>query len=125
MRAFVFGGGEIYAEYIEERPESGDMVICADSGYKNACAMGVAVDVLVGDFDSMTEIPDGNFELVRVPAEKDSTDTQLAVAVALERGADEIVIIGEGVTSLSLAQAIAVETGRSAKVLCTTECENL
>lgn len=94
MKAFVFGGGEIFVEYIEERPESGDIVICADSGYKNACAMGVAVDVLVGDFDSMTEIPDGNFELVRVPAEKDSTDTQLAVAVALERGADEIVIVG-------------------------------
>lgn len=94
MRAFVFGGGEIFAEYIEERPESGDIVICADSGYKNARAMGVNVDVLVGDFDSMTDIPNGDFELVRVPAEKDSTDTQLAVAVALERGADEIVIVG-------------------------------
>ncbi len=94
MRAFVFGGGEIHAEYIEERPESGDIVICADSGYKNACAMGVNIDVLVGDFDSLADIPDGQFEIVKVPAQKDSTDTQLAVAVALERGAREIVIIG-------------------------------
>lgn len=94
MRAFVFGGGEIFPEYIEERPEDDDIVICADSGYKNACAMGVKIDVLVGDFDSLGDVPCGDFELVRVPAEKDSTDTQLAVDVAIERGAKEIIIVG-------------------------------
>ncbi len=93
MRAFVFGGGEIFPDYIEEKVEEGDLVVCADSGYKNALAMGVRVDVLVGDFDSMRDIPDGNFELVRVPVEKDQTDTQLAVDIALERGADEIIIV--------------------------------
>ena len=93
MRAFVFGGGEIFPEYIEEKAQSDDIVICADSGYKNALSMGVNVDVLVGDFDSLKDIPNGNFELVRVPAEKDQTDTQLAVDIAVERGADEIFII--------------------------------
>ena len=58
MRAFVLGGGEIFPEYIEERPEAGDIVICADSGYKNAQKMGVKVDILVGDFDSLGAIPD-------------------------------------------------------------------
>ena len=93
MRAFVFGGGEIFPEYIEERVQEGDLVVCADSGYRNALSMGVKVDVLVGDFDSMEDIPNGDFELVRVPVEKDQTDTQLAVDIALERGADEIIII--------------------------------
>ena len=93
MRAFVFGGGEIFPEYIEERVQSGDIVICADSGYNNALSMGVNVDVLVGDFDSLKDIPNGNFELVRVPAEKDQTDTHLAVDIAVERGADEVIII--------------------------------
>ena len=93
MRAFVFGGGEIFPDYIEEKAEEGDLVVCADSGYKNAVAMGVRVDILVGDFDSMSDIPDGKFELVRVPVEKDQTDTQLAVDIALERGADEIIIV--------------------------------
>ena len=93
MRAFVFGGGEIFPEYIEERVQDGDIVVCADSGYKNALSMGVKVDVLVGDFDSLGSIPDGDFELVRVPAEKNSTDTQLAVDIAIERGADEIIIV--------------------------------
>ena len=93
MRAFVFGGGEIFPDYIEEKVEAGDLVICADSGYKNAVSMGVEVNILVGDFDSMSDIPDGKFELVRVPAEKDQTDTQLAVDIALERGANEVIIV--------------------------------
>ncbi len=93
MRAFVFGGGDILLEYIEERPAQGDIVICADSGYKNALKMGVKIDALVGDFDSLGDIPQGDFEIVRVPAVKDSTDTQLAVDIALDKGADEIVIV--------------------------------
>ncbi len=93
MKAYVFGGGEIFSEYIEERPLDGDIVICADSGYKNAVKMGVKVDVLVGDFDSLSKIPDEVGELIRVPSEKNQTDTQLAVDIALERGADEIVLI--------------------------------
>jgi thiamine pyrophosphokinase len=94
MRAFVFGGGDIYPEYIEERPDGDDIVICADSGYKNAISMGVKVDVLVGDFDSLGRIPDGIGEVIQVPAEKNSTDTQLAVDIATERGANEIIIVG-------------------------------
>lgn len=93
MRAFVFGGGEILSEYIEERPSKDDIVICADSGYLNAQSMGVKVDILVGDFDSLGDVPCDAGEIVRVPREKNSTDTQLAVDVALERGADEIVIV--------------------------------
>ena len=40
-----------------------------------------------------------------------------------EMDGGEIVIVGEGVTSLSLAQAIELETGNGVKVLCATECE--
>jgi hypothetical protein len=40
-----------------------------------------------------------------------------------ELAGEDIVIIGEGITSVSLAQAIELETGRSARVLCATECD--
>ncbi len=93
MRAFIYSGGEIFPEYIEERPDNGDIVICADSGYENAVKMGMKVDILLGDFDSLGEIPNVDCEILRVPAEKNETDTQLAVDAALGRGADEIVII--------------------------------
>ncbi len=95
MRAFIYTGGKIHADNITEHPKADDLTVAADSGYHNAAALGERVDILLGDFDSIGTIPpDGNFERIQVPAEKDLTDTQLAVQVALERGAEEIVIIG-------------------------------
>ena len=95
MRAWIYTGGTVYTEHVTERPEEGDLVIAADAGFRTAEALGVRVDVLLGDFDSLGEprVPEG-CELVRVPVEKDSTDTQLAVDLALHRGARELVIIG-------------------------------
>ena len=106
MRAFIFAGGEIFAEYIEEKVESGDVVISADSGYKNACLLGAHTNILIGDFDSLGETPDDVDEVIQLPKEKDVTDTQYAVEVAIERGADEIVIVGS--TSGRLDHALSM-----------------
>jgi thiamine pyrophosphokinase len=94
MKAYVFTGGEIYHQYIEERPEDGNLVISADAGYRNATLMGVHTNILIGDFDSLGHIPDDVDEVKQLPAEKDLTDTQIAVEIALEKGADEIIIVG-------------------------------
>ena len=94
MKAYIFTGGEIHHQYIEERPEDGDVVIAADAGYRNATLMGVHINILIGDFDSLGMIPDDVDEVMQLPAEKDLTDTQVAVETAIERGADEIIIVG-------------------------------
>lgn len=94
MKAYIFTGGEIFHQYIEEKPEGDDLVIAADAGYKNAKLMGAHINLLIGDFDSLGSIPDDVDEVYRLPAEKDVTDTQIAVDLAVERGANEIVIIG-------------------------------
>ena len=94
MKAYIFTGGEIYHQYIEEYPEEGDLVISADAGYRNATLMGVHTNILIGDFDSLGHVPDDVDEVLRLPTEKDDTDTQIAVDTAIERGADEIVIVG-------------------------------
>jgi thiamine pyrophosphokinase len=96
MKAFIYTGGAIHPSYITEMPAEGDLILAADSGFSNARALGVMPQILLGDFDSLgdgVEVPDG-VEVIRVPAEKDDTDTQLAVRTALERGATELVIIG-------------------------------
>ncbi len=95
MRAFIYTGGTVNAANITERPEKGDLVIAADSGWNNAKALGASPDLLLGDFDSLGKqnLPDGP-EIYQVPAEKDLTDTQLAVEMALSRGATELVIVG-------------------------------
>ncbi len=94
MRAFVYAGGPVTPERIEERPDDTDLTIAADAGWKNAKKTGVTPKILVGDFDSLGEpqVPDGT-ELYRVPTEKNDTDLQLAVKIAIARGATEIVIV--------------------------------
>ena len=94
-KAFIYTGGTVFCEFVTEKPEAGDLVIAADAGYLTAQKMGITPDVLLGDFDTLgvENIPDG-IECLRVPAEKDDTDTQLAVSTAIERGAKEITIIG-------------------------------
>ncbi len=95
MRAFIYTGGNVVCEQITAHPDKDDLTIAADAGYRTARKMGVKPQIVLGDFDSLGEpdLPHG-IELLRVPAEKDYTDTQLAVKVALERGATELVIIG-------------------------------
>lgn len=95
MKAFIYVGGSVDSARITEHPRSGDLCIAADAGYRNAKALGERVDLLLGDLDSLneSELPK-DMEQIKVPAEKDFTDTQLAVEAALKRGADEIVIIG-------------------------------
>ena len=95
MRAFIYTGGAVRAEYITEHPKADDLCIAADQGYHTAKALGERIDLLLGDFDSIGSVPrDEGVEIRQVPAEKDYTDTQLAVEIALERGAEDIVIIG-------------------------------
>ena len=93
--AFIYTGGTVFDEYLTEKPEVGALVIAADAGYLTARRLGITPDVVLGDFDTLGEenIPDG-VECLRVPREKDDTDTQLAVKVAIERGAEEITIVG-------------------------------
>ena len=97
MKAFIYTGGAIYPENITEHPKGDDIRIAADAGVLNAKRLGERISVALGDFDSLgdrvSEIPN-DVERVTVPAEKDETDTQLAVNEALGRGADELVIIG-------------------------------
>ena len=94
-RAFIYTGGSILPENITEHPKADDIVIAADSGYKNALTLGERVEILLGDFDSLDkkDIPK-NIEVLTVPAEKDFTDTQLAVQTAIDKGAQDICIIG-------------------------------
>lgn len=95
MRAFIYTGGVIYPDNITEHPKSDDLCIAADSGYHNAKRLGERVDILIGDLDSIGQLPtDADMEIQQVPAEKDLTDTQVALEIAVGRGADDIIIVG-------------------------------
>ena len=98
MRAVIYTGGEVFPERVSERPSETDLTIAADAGLVTARAFGVVPKILVGDFDSLGD-PSGfglppEVEILKVPAEKDETDTELAVSIALSRGAKEILMVG-------------------------------
>ena len=95
MKCWIITGGELFCDRIDERPAQGELVIAADAGYRHAKALGIKPSVLLGDFDSLgAPTAEDGVEILQVPAEKDVTDTQLALQVALERGATELVILG-------------------------------
>lgn len=71
-----------------------DYIICADGGYDHACECGIVPDILVGDFDSILEEPEDNIKKVKLPMEKDETDSLYALRFAFSKGATKIVLYG-------------------------------
>jgi len=72
-------------------------VIAADRGMIHAAVLGLAPELWVGDFDSAgSELAVQYKHVARHThsAEKAATDGSLAIAVALERGAGELVLVG-------------------------------
>lgn len=76
------------------RPGVVNLVIAADAGMRHLAALGLDAGLIVGDFDSLGEIPKEEDRLVVHPVEKDDTDTILAVREGLARGFHEFVIAG-------------------------------
>jgi thiamine pyrophosphokinase len=75
------------------------LVICADGGSRHLAAGGLVPDVLIGDLDSIDpELVDAwharGCEVITYPAAKDETDLELALRLALDRGATELVVLG-------------------------------
>ena len=98
MKAFIYVGGSINPNNITEHPKADDLCIAADIGAENARLLGDTPDIIVGDFDSSRldnlkkDFPKA--EITVVPAEKDFTDSELAIETAIKKGATELVIIG-------------------------------
>ncbi len=79
-----------------------NLVVAADGGLEIAVSMGLDVDVVVGDMDSvgadaLAAAESSGVEIERHSTDKDESDLELAIAAALERGAALVhVILGEG-----------------------------
>ncbi len=100
MRAVILSNGPLEdAAVIRERLArvAIDLVIGADAGSRHAAALGLRLDMVVGDMDSLYEhgekLP-GDATLIASPAEKDETDLELALLEAVRRGANELVMLG-------------------------------
>ena len=94
-------GGSPPCSGVVDRLATDRFVIAADSGLDHALALGLAVDAVVGDLDSVSaealaKAEADGIPIDRHPTAKDATDTELALRTALERGADHIVVVAGG-----------------------------
>ena len=94
MTAYIITGGDVLLENINIEPSEDDIVIAADSGYETARKLKLPVNVLIGDMDSIKVDLPKSVEVIKLPTEKDVTDTEAAVELALEKGADTLCIVG-------------------------------
>lgn len=95
MRCVIIGGGEIKnLSYVRGLIRADDYVIAADRGYAFCRQMGQKPSLLLGDFDSYEGTIETDCPILEYPVEKDDTDTMLAIKVALEKGFDELLLLG-------------------------------
>lgn len=95
-RAVIYTGGECKPELIPLEDKSGRLIIAADCGCRAALRDHVTPSVIIGDMDSTGAVPEEfvNVPLIKAPAEKDETDTMLAVQYAISQNVSDILIIG-------------------------------
>ena len=100
--SLIVTGGHIDLPFAKNQIERGswDFVVCADSGMDFCRKAGLLPDVILGDFDSADpetlrffrgRFPDRIFTF---PAQKDETDTELALQYAIREGAEHITVLG-------------------------------
>ncbi|HAE43063.1 MAG TPA: thiamine diphosphokinase [Clostridiales bacterium] len=94
-RCLIITGGEaIGKDRMIAEIDSDTFVICVDKGAETALEYGIKIDLVLGDFDS---ISDWAYQIISdkampFPKEKDYTDTELAVVEAIRRGIDQITL---------------------------------
>lgn len=99
MKTIIIGNGVItdydtVREYFDEA-----YIIACDGGLGHCRKMMIIPDIMVGDFDSVTSndisfYEDRGVEKIAYPRKKDMTDMEIAINIAIEKGADEIYILG-------------------------------
>lgn len=101
-KAAIITGGQIELSFVENclEIENFDFLIAADRGLMFFHNSKRKPTHLVGDFDSVDQsvleayLADKEIVIRRFVPEKDLTDTEIAIDLALELGADSIVLLG-------------------------------
>ncbi len=100
MKAVIISGGkEPSKDLLYREIKDVDMIIGADKGCEVLYKYNIKPDYILGDFDSANEDIIKSIETkalgkIKFKREKDYTDTELAYNLAVEKGADEIILLG-------------------------------
>ena len=97
--ALVIAGGRPIKESLLARVRPYAWIVAADSGLDQAMRLGLRVDLVIGDMDSVSPAALAAAEeqgvvVERHPRQKDATDLELAIDAAVQRGYLSASIIG-------------------------------
>ena len=87
----IFAAGDFNGKGFDKGEYS--LIIAADAGYHHLEKMNITPDILLGDFDTIGEIPSHKC-VIPYPPEKDYTDSELAIMEGIKRGYDNFTIFG-------------------------------
>lgn len=95
----VLAGGDPVDPALRDLLPADAMIIAADSGLHQADLLGLTVDLVVGDLDSVSaesleRTVAAGASVERHPAAKDETDLELALRAASVRGAQRLIAVG-------------------------------
>ena len=88
---YIVGAGECTELDIDKK--KGDLIIAADGGLRYLADAGIEPDIIIGDFDSLTDIPEGE-NVIRLNPVKDITDMHAAAEIGMDKGYSEYFIYG-------------------------------
>jgi thiamine pyrophosphokinase len=100
MHVVIFAGGTLQpGKAFFNAIGSADMFIAADGGAATALQYGCTPRIVVGDFDSLygmllEDLDKRGSEIRRAAVEKDETDTELAMQIAIDERATRITLVG-------------------------------
>lgn len=105
MIVFIIAGGKLNPEFakgfLADHSFDKTLFIACDSGFESCLSLGVNPDIVVGDFDSISDdaykkIENTGAEVIKLNPVKDDTDTEFALRLAFKRtkNTDEIYILG-------------------------------
>ena len=90
----IFAGGDFPDTDLASEIPTADLVVAADSGFDVALHLGFRVDALVGDMDSISQVPiPKDVRVERHPADKDQTDLDLALEFAVNEGPSRVIVV--------------------------------
>ncbi|MBR3779890.1 MAG: thiamine diphosphokinase [Clostridia bacterium] len=88
---YIVGAGDCTELSINKNKD--DLIIAADGGYRYLINANISPDLIIGDFDSLGDIPDGE-NVIRLNPVKDITDMDAAMQIGIEKGYSEFHIYG-------------------------------
>jgi thiamine pyrophosphokinase len=98
-RIVIFANGVLtQPDRLRAQLRPADRIFCADGGTRHALALGLTPEVIIGDLDSLepelvAELETSGVAIQRHPVDKDQTDLELALELAVAGQPDETLLV--------------------------------